>query len=65
MSRLKSAVVAPSPPDDPVALARAGAELQARLDRLRATIERKRLVGWNFTPRAAQQQEKNFTTQSI
>lgn len=54
MSRLKSAVVAPSPPDDPVALARAGAELQARLDRLRATIERKRLVGWNFTPRAAQ-----------
>jgi hypothetical protein len=39
--------------DDPVALARAGDELQARLSRLRATIEKKRRVGWNFTPRAA------------
>lgn len=39
-------------PDDPEELERAGRELQSRLDRLRATIERKRLAGWDFTPRA-------------
>ncbi len=39
-------------PDDPQELERAGRELQSRLDRLRATIERKRLAGWDFTPRA-------------
>jgi len=39
-------------PDDPEELERDGRELQSRLDRLRATIERKRMAGWNFTPRA-------------
>lgn len=53
MSRTKTRPPKPPPPDDPVAFARAGAELQARLDRLRATIEAKRKAGWDFTPRAA------------
>jgi len=44
-------------PDDPEELERAGRELQSRLDRLRATIERKRLAGWNFTPRAPEGDE--------
>lgn len=39
-------------PDDPEELERVGRELQSRLDRLRATIERKRVAGWDFTPRA-------------
>ena len=52
MSRPKPRRPAPEPPDDPAALARAGAELMARLSRLRATIDRKRREGWTFTPRA-------------
>ena len=38
-------------PEDPAELERLGAELQSRLDRLRSTIERKRVAGWTYNPR--------------
>lgn len=55
MSRTKFRRDPPAALDDPVELARAGAQLQARLDRLRATIDRMRRRGWTFTPRAPEE----------
>lgn len=39
-------------PDDPEQYERDARDLQSRVDRLRNTIETKRMAGWDFTPRA-------------